>query len=126
MNSNSSACGPFVIASWIASAACCRDESGNAGSGSSNQQQRPAEAEKSGAGPERGRVGRDPNRQNNARHDHDDRGRVEPPVHQHSRRAPPVRRQHLQGLPTPWRALNQVFAVELWLRDVSMKGVGSS
>ncbi|WP_460402371.1 albusnodin/ikarugamycin family macrolactam cyclase [Actinophytocola sediminis] len=30
----------------------------------------------------------------------------------------------IQGLPTPWRALNQVFAVELWLRDVSAKVVG--
>jgi asparagine synthase (glutamine-hydrolysing) len=29
----------------------------------------------------------------------------------------------LQGLPTPWRALNQVFAVELWLRHISTKTV---
>lgn len=29
----------------------------------------------------------------------------------------------IQGLPTPWRALNQVLAVELWLRDLSPKGV---
>ncbi|WP_165960543.1 albusnodin/ikarugamycin family macrolactam cyclase [Actinocrispum wychmicini] len=30
----------------------------------------------------------------------------------------------VQGLPTPWGALNQVFAVEVWLRDVSRKVAG--
>lgn len=29
----------------------------------------------------------------------------------------------IQGLPTPWRALNQALAVELWLREVSGEGV---
>ncbi|OLF11558.1 hypothetical protein BLA60_11425 [Actinophytocola xinjiangensis] len=29
----------------------------------------------------------------------------------------------VQGLPTPWRAFNQVLAVELWLRDLTAKGL---
>jgi asparagine synthase (glutamine-hydrolysing) len=29
----------------------------------------------------------------------------------------------IQGLPTPWASLNQVFAVELWLREVQGKAV---
>jgi asparagine synthase (glutamine-hydrolysing) len=30
----------------------------------------------------------------------------------------------IQGLPTPWGALNQVFAVELWLRDMAGRVAG--